>query len=246
MDDSLDRDRSHPLALDQAAELIDKSAGYDIRHFSEEYARKQLNRYLKIPGAGSDIVQDPVGRLSALARQDVITALSTTVTSMFRDADFYTTLRQKVLPELDRKEKIRIWQIGCATGEESYSVAITLNEMGLRDRYTILATDFNRSALRSARRGIYDIAKAGAFTENYHQAGGDRCFSDYYSATNDAMEINSTVGRNIRFYEQDVTAETVGFQADLVICRNVLIYFSKKQQIQTINLFLRSLRNVIV
>ncbi|MCH2187166.1 hypothetical protein MK280_14980, partial [Myxococcota bacterium] len=237
-----DSDSLKTIGLDEAANVISDTAGYDIRPFADEYSRARLNRHLLHAQPTKDSSDAAHREVSRLSRKDVISALSLCVTTMFRDPCFFSALRSKVLGKLQHKRHLRIWQVGCATGEESYSLAITLNETGLTDRYTILATDFNGAATKTARRGKFDIKKAGEFTYNYYAADGQACFSDYYSATSDFLEMDPSLRRNIIFQEHDVTAEPASFRPDLVVCRNVMFYFSREKQVEILDRLSRSLR----
>ena len=231
------------IRLDDATNLILKASGYDLRPFADEYTRARLNRHLLPPHHAPSPSTSPHSQITQLSRQDVISALSLNVTTMFRDPLFYCTLRREVLPALNARKHLRIWEVGCATGEESYSLAITLNELGFANRYTIVATDFNASAIESARRGKYNIKKARAFTHNYHRADGQYSFSDYYSATSEFLIVSPELRRNIFFREADVTKEGIDFRPDLIVCRNVIFYFSRRQQIETLELLSGSLND---
>ena len=233
---------SETLGLDEAAKLIAKRAGYDIGAFADEYTRQRLNRHLLDSQHQTSTPFSSHRKIGQLSRQDVISALSLNVTTMFRDPTFYSILRQQVLPSLSRRKHLLIWEIGCSTGEESYSLAITLNETGWANRYAIIATDFDSSAIEKARRGRYDIRKAGTFTRNYYTAEGQSTFSNYYSATSRYLDLDPLLRRYIFFREADVTKDRFNFRPDLIICRNVMIYFSRSQQLKTFNLLSRSLK----
>src|SRR4051794_36269561 len=116
------------------------------------------------------------------AMERLLVALSISVTSMFRDPSFYRALREKVVPLLRTYPFIRIWNAGCATGEETFSLAIVLEEEGLLDRARIYATDFNASVVDRAAGGEFPLARMKAYTENYLAAGGKAEFSRYYTA----------------------------------------------------------------
>lgn len=242
MSDTNKATETDTIALDEAAGLIAKTAGYDLAPYSDEYTRERLNRYLLGSQPTPRTPAPPHRQIGQLSRQDVISALSLNVTTMFRDPVFYRILKQQVLPTFQHKKHLLIWEIGCSTGEEAYSLAITLNEAGWRERHTIIATDFNRFALERARVGRYDIKKAGTFTHNYYAADGQSSFSNYYSTTADFLEIDPFLRRHIIFREADVTIENIDFCPDLIICRNVIFYFSRSQQIETLDLFSRSLK----
>ena len=107
--------------------------------------------------------------------------LSINVTEMFRDPSFYRALRERVFPLLRTHPFIRVWNAGCSTGEEIYSLAIALHEEGLLERTRIYATDIDDAALERARAGTFPLERMQRYTENYLRAGGSEAFSSYYA-----------------------------------------------------------------
>jgi chemotaxis protein methyltransferase CheR len=160
---------------------------------------------------------------------------------MFRDPSFYKSLRDKVMKRLATYPSIKIWIAGCATGEEVYSVAILLSEYDLLQRSIIYATDINQKSLRIAKEGIYSLANMKSHTENYIKAGGKKSFSEYYKAKYDSALFSKSLRRNVVFSSHNLTVDRSFNEFQLIICRNVLIYFNQKLQDKVINLFYESL-----
>jgi len=173
----------------------------------------------------------------------ILRDLSINVTEMFRDPGFYLALRKEVVPVLKTYPYIKVWHAGCSTGEEVYSFAVLLKEEGLYDRTQIYATDFNRNVLDIAKKGIYPIDRIKEFTANYQSAGGTQSFSDYYMANYDSVIYDQSLKKNMVFAEHNLVTDSVFAEVNLVICRNVLIYFNKELQNRVINLFYDSLIN---
>src|SRR3712207_9423410 len=98
--------------------------------------------------------------------------LSINVTSMFRDPSFFLAFRKKVVPLLRTYPFVRVWNAGCATGEETWSLAVMLHEAGLLERTRIYATDLSEDALERAREGAFPLAKMRDYTAGYIAAGG--------------------------------------------------------------------------
>ena len=153
--------------------------------------------------------------------------LSINVTAMFRDPGFYLAFRQKVVPMLRTYPFLRIWNAGCSTGEETYSLAILLAEEGLLDRTRIYATDINQPVLARARDGVFPLEKMREYTENYQAAGGTRAFSEYYVAAYDGARFDPALAANVVFAQHNLVADHSFNEFHVVVCRNVLIYFDK-------------------
>nr|WP_255548543.1 CheR family methyltransferase [Luteibacter sp. dw_328] len=160
---------------------------------------------------------------------------------MFRDPLVFRTLRDKVFPVLASYPEINIWQAGCAHGQEVYSLAILLEEAGLYERSRIYATDFNDAALAIAADGIYATREARDWSRNYIEAGGSHSLSDYYSARYDFIKLDQRLRRNVTFFNHNLVTDEVFCEAHLILCRNVLIYFTNTLQDRTLGLFRDSL-----
>lgn len=222
-------------------EGIYRKYGYDFRGYSEAHVRRRVRSRMIISGISelahlqSKVLQDP--QFAALFIQD----LSITVTEMFRDPLFYRSLRENVIPILKTYPFVRIWHAGCSTGEEAYSMAIILQEEGLYDRSTIYATDFNQVALNRAKEGIFPNEAMREYTSNYQASGGKESFADYYTSNYGMAIMNQSLKKNIVWSNHNLATDSVFAEVQLVLCRNVLIYFDRKLQNKVHKLFFDSL-----
>jgi chemotaxis protein methyltransferase CheR len=137
---------------------------------------------------------------------------------------------------------VNIWCAGCSTGEEIYSLAITLQETGLLERSVIYATDINPRALKAAREGIFSVVDMQRNIRNYQESGGSESFSRYYTADYGLAKMDSDLMKNTVFSEHNLAVDHVFAECHLVVCRNVLIYFNKQLQERVFSLFTESLR----
>jgi chemotaxis protein methyltransferase CheR len=160
---------------------------------------------------------------------------------MFRDPQMYVAFREEVVPVLRTYPFVRVWHAGCSTGEEVYSMAILLEEEGLGDRVRIYATDINEKVLQTARAGIFPIQKMQEYTQNYLAAGGKRSFSEYYTANYDGARFNSSLMRNVVFSQHNLVTDGSFAEFNVILCRNVMIYFNRKLQEHVHGLFYQSL-----
>ena len=160
---------------------------------------------------------------------------------MFRDPWFYLALREKVIPFLKTFPFINVWQAGCATGEEVYSLAIILKEEGLYERSHIYATDFNDAALEKAKTRIYPLERIKEYSINYQKAGGKQSLADYYRAQYQSVIMDTALQQNITFANHNLATDGVFGEMHLILCRNVLIYFDRDLQSRVLSLFQNSL-----
>ncbi|MFH1936776.1 MAG: CheR family methyltransferase [Bacteroidota bacterium] len=222
-------------------EAIFLKYGYDFRNYSRAHVKRRiLNRFQmsevdSISTMTHRAIYDPV------FADQILMDLSITVTEMFRDPNFYKALRQSVLPVLRTYPFVKIWHAGCASGEEVYSMAIMLKEEGLLHKTQIYATDFNPVIIQHAKKAEYPISRIKEFTVGYQKAGGKRSFSDYYTTHDEVAKLNGILRKNIVFANHNLVTDSVFAEMNLVVCRNVLIYFDRQLQDKVIGLFLESL-----
>lgn len=160
---------------------------------------------------------------------------------MFRDPLFYKAIRDHVLPNLNKLPFINVWHAGCASGEEVYSMAIFFIEAGLQQKTRVYATDFNEKILVGAKEGLYSLEKMKTYASLYQQAGGKSSFANYYTVRHDQAAIQTSIKKNIVFSRHNLVSDDPFAKMDLIICRNVLIYFNRDLQNRVFRLFNGSL-----
>ena len=237
-----DHDRElESLELDLLLEAVYRRYGYDFRGYARASLRRRLWRRADLEGLRSmsglqeRILHDP-GCMERL-----LADLSINVTAMFRDPGFHRALRNEVLPELRTHPFVRVWVAGCATGEEVVSVAIALREEGMLDRTRIYATDMDADVLARARRGAFALDKVRDYTRNYLAAGGTEAFSAYYSVSGDRATFDPALLEPVVFAQHNLATDHSFNEFNVVICRNVLIYFGRDLQDRVLRLFDESL-----
>jgi len=224
-------------------EAINHTYGYDFRDYSEAHIKRRVMNRMAISGI-KDITELQAKVLSEEAFASILLQdLSINVTEMFRDPGFYRSMREKVIPILKTYPFIKIWHAGCSTGEEAYSMAIVLQEEGLADRTTIYATDFNQHVLNQGKEGIFSNKLMKEYTANYQLSGGKESFSDYYISDDNNVIMNQSLKNKIVWANHNLVTDSVFAEVNMILCRNVLIYFNRKLQNNVQNLFHNSLIN---
>jgi chemotaxis protein methyltransferase CheR len=233
----------HGLELSLLLEGIHRQYGFDFRR----YARASLQRRIRhrmaeegvptVTGLLDRILHDPS------AMQRLLYDLSINVTSMFRDPAFYVAFRCTVVPLLRTYPFVRLWNAGCSTGEETYSLAILLEEEGLLDKSRIYATDMNEAVLERAGAGVFPLDKMRDYTANYINGGGTRAFSEYYVAGYDGARFERRLTENVVFAQHNLVSDRSFNEFQAIVCRNVLIYFDRNLQTHVHALFHESLVN---
>jgi chemotaxis protein methyltransferase CheR len=229
------------LELELLLEAIFRRYGFDFREYAPASLKRRLHRRMHaegvqtVSGLQERLLHDPQ------VMEKLLLDLSVNVTAMFRDPTFYAAFRAKVVPLLRTYPFTRVWVAGCSTGEEVFSLAILLAEEGLYDRTRIYATDINEVVLERAKRGVFPLDKMQEYTQNYIRAGGDRSFSEYYTARYEGALFSRSLLDNVVFAQHNLVSDRAFNEFNVVLCRNVMIYFDRSLQNRVHELFYESL-----
>lgn len=228
------------LEMDLLLEALDRRYGYDFRRYARASLRRRLLHFIQAQKL------DSIGALIPLALRDpvflerLVNGISVPVTEPFRDPRGLAAVREHVFPWLQSHPYSKLWVAGCASGEEVYSLAILLEEAGLLSRVQIYATDINTAMLNRAREAIYSLEAMQRAEENYRRAGGCRRLADYYVAQYGRAKLATRLQQNVVFSQHNLATDSVFGEMQFILCRNVLIYFTRDLQERVLKLFMAS------
>src|SRR5690554_365245 len=231
------KDDEIELLLDE----LHRKHGYDFSDYSRASMKRRLNRLIvldKFPSF-AEMRYRLMDDESYLRR--FLEEITVNVIEMFRDPEFFKYLRQHILPTLGTYPLIRIWIAGCASGEEAYSMAILLKEANLLHKSLIYATDLNPRVLEKAKSGIFPLKQIRQYSENYLLSGGYEDFSSYYSAKYDVAIFNEVLRKKMVFSTHNLVSDSSFNSFQLILCRNVMIYFNTHLQSRVFDLMDKSL-----
>jgi chemotaxis protein methyltransferase CheR len=229
------------LEMDLLLLAIYRHHGFDFRAYAPASLHRRIRRHMEnarvstISGLTELILHEPA------ALQRLLHDLSVNVTAMFRDPSFFLEFRKDVVPLLRTYPTVRIWHAGCSTGEEVYAMAILLEEEGLLDRCRIYATDMDSTVLDHARQGIFPLSRMKEYTSNYFLGGGKQSLSDYYTAKYDGALFAPRLAKNVLFTQHNLAMDRGFSEFNVIVCRNVLIYFDRTLKDHALSLFSDSL-----
>ena len=229
------------IELDLFIEALARRHGYDFRHYARASLKRRVSALATRLGCAriADLLPRVLHDDSLLP--DILNGLSVPVTKMFRDPPVFRGVYDSLFPYLSTLPEISIWQAGCASGEEVYSLAILLAEAGLLKRSRILATDINDAALARAAAGVFPARMAEDHQASFLEAGGTGSLSSHVTPFENGVRISESIRDRIVFSHHNLVSEAAFCRADLVICRNVLIYFDRQLQDRVLTLFAESL-----
>lgn len=220
---------------------LHKQYGYDYRNYSIESIKRRLQKAMTDRGFylfsqfAAQVLHD------AELFEELFLEFSINVTHFFRNPEVFSVIREEIFPYLDTYPHIKIWCAGCSTGEEPYSLAILLQEAGLLRKTQIYATDLNPYVLVEAKNGLFGGGNLDSDQENYRKSGGKGRIHDYFDVEGNILKINEALKTKILFFQHSLVNSGILNEFQIILCRNVLIYFNATLQIETLRLFQDSL-----
>lgn len=168
---------------------------------------------------------------------------SINTTEFFRDPEVFALIKTKLLPYLNSYNHIKIWCSGCSTGKEVYSLAIMLEEAGMLRKTQIYATDINPYVIEEGKNGIYSTTTLDKDINNYRNALGEKSFIKYFDINKRYIKVKPELMNNILFFHHSLLSNGTLNEFNLILCRNVFIYFNDSLQEKILKNFYSSLAN---
>jgi chemotaxis protein methyltransferase CheR len=212
-------------------ELINSKFKVDFTEYSLPTMQRRVDRVMKLFSLRNmqelhDLVLSD-GDIFPIIRNE----LTVTTTEMFRDIPFWKSIINNVLPEIKAKSHFDIWSNGCSSGEELYSLAIILLENNLLDKVTLIGSDINSEKLDIARKGVFDRKLVDLYAKYYKELGGKKSLFDYIQLINsNEYQFIDKLRNAVSFEYIDTVKELPNRTFDLILTRNVLIYFRMELQ----------------
>ena len=228
--------------IKKITEVVKQKYDYDFTNYAMSSFKRRVQRILDLFKLSSvDALIKKVSEDKAFF-EEFLVEITVNVTEMFRDPSFWRVLRDDIIPAIMlNHEKIRIWHAGCSSGEEVFSMAILLKEMGVLHNAQIIATDLDKEILRKARAGKYSLKNMELNEKNYIRYQGNTTIKDYYTEQKGYAQMDPTLVENVSFREHDLVKGEVFNKFDLVLCRNVMIYFNQTLQNEVLKKFHESI-----
>ena len=221
-------------------ELLRDRRQFDLGQYKDRCIRRRIAKRLrlcKITNFDSYLHRLEMDRheLDAL-----LATISIHVSHFFRNPDTFRILEQNILPELCRqaraagRTKLTLWSAGCASGEEPYSLALLVDDLAATDLdIRILATDISEPVLETARSGHFDATRM--------QEVPSAVIEKYFLAKNGHYQLIERIRDKVEFLRHNIMTANNYPAADLILCRNVLIYFTRQEQERILSRFATAL-----
>jgi chemotaxis protein methyltransferase CheR len=227
----------------QIINAVHETGGFDLSEYATSSLRRRFNTYI-----ANNNIENIDHLLGKIKNGDdylnkFIKDLTVNTTEMFRDPKFWEVLKNDVLSSFVNSSRINIWHAACSTGEEVFSMAILLKELNILEKAKIVASDINNNVIEVASKRIYPLRNQKVNKANYEGFGGKGRLEDYYEEKENMVVYDSDLIKNVKFMTHNLAQDKSFSKFDLIICRNVLIYFNSNLQERVIQLFSESLED---
>jgi chemotaxis protein methyltransferase CheR len=235
-------------------ETVKARSNYDFTNYSLKSLKRRIAKILTEGKLTINQLEEEILHNSQYLEK-VVKSITVNTTELFRDPLIWISLRDEILPKLAHLEKINIWHAGCSTGQEVYSMMMILDDIGLLSKTDIYASDINSDVLEIAKAGKYKFRFNQAYLDNFNLViNGNSDVSNskkqtphtkYFSIdkVSDALQMNAFLTEKPIYKKIDLVKDENLFYTkfDLIICRNVIIYFNYDLQNKVFNLFYKNL-----
>lgn len=226
------------------------SSEYDFSDYSDKSLKRRLVKVMTDNHCDLKLLVARIKNDKGFLEK-VVKEITVNTTELFRDPAVWQNLRHKILPLYQNNSKINIWHAGCSTGQEVYSMLILLNEMGLLEKSKIMATDLNSDVLEISKKGVYKFRFNIGYLDNFdkvikenpfnYEEYNDVPYDNYFTVdkVKDTLSLKSFLKEGVMFRKHDLVKDGLLNYArfDLIMCRNVVIYFNYDLQNRIFEMF---------
>jgi chemotaxis protein methyltransferase CheR len=236
--------------LQQFITAVRNCSSYDFSEYSDKSLKRRLTKVLvdyKLD------VQSLVSQMRSNPQivEQVVKDITVNTTELFRDPHIWQHMKYVLLPKFKNQATINIWHAGCSTGQEVYSMLMVLNELNMLDKARIYASDLNTDVLQTAKKGVYKYRFNIAYLDNFDKALKENLFNyeEYFDVPyskyleidkeKDSIRMQPFLCEKPNFKKHDLVKDGNPFYVkyDIIICRNVIIYFNYELQNKIFDLF---------
>ena len=217
--------------LRKITEVVKNRYGYDFSDYAKSSFRRRIQRIIEVFqfSSAKEIITKLENDSSFI--DTFLAEVTVNVTEMFRDPSFWREARDQIIPNLFlNHDTVNIWHAGCSSGEEVMSMCIMLKEMDILQKAKIIATDIDKPILEKAKKGRVPLKNMALNEKNYIRFQGQKTLSHYYEEKDGTAIIDPTLFSGVSFRNFDLVKGEVFNKFDLILCRNVMIYFNQNLQ----------------
>ena len=216
-------------------ERVHKKTGLDLSQYKEPQMKRRLTSlYTKHGYKNFAEFFEAIDKDRQLF-DEFLDRMTINVSEFFRNANRWSVLQEKIFPAIIKKSpRPKVWSAACSTGEEPYTMAMILLELLQTSQVNVLATDIDENAINKAKKGVY--------VKRSLQEVPDAIVKKYFVETDTGYAVSETIKKCVTFKKQNLLADRFEENFDLIVCRNVMIYFTDEAKHDLYMKFSRSLK----
>ena len=228
--------------FDFLLDMIFKKYGHDFKEYHRDLIKRRLAIFMLMHNIKT--LKDAVGIIlfNKVAFKSFFLEVSINVTEFFRHPILIKNSIDIVVKSYKNIKHLKIWSAGCSSGEEVYSTLILLKNLNMYEKSTIYATDFNEVILEEAKNGIFSKEVYTLAKENFAKLELDDDLDNYFEIYDNFVIANENIRKKILFFQHNLVTDGSFNEFDIIICKNVVIYFNEKLQERVFKLFYDSLK----
>ncbi|MCS6790837.1 MAG: protein-glutamate O-methyltransferase CheR [Bacteroidia bacterium] len=227
--------------LEHFFQIMLSQYGMDFRGYATSSLKRRLGTVIKRYGLTGMAVLNQRLVTNPDYIDYFINEITVSTTELFRDPSAWIALRSQGLPLVQHRPQLRIWHVGASTGEEVLSMAILLKETGLYEKAEIFATDIDRRSLEQARRAVYPLRVYKGYEQNFIQVFPHLSLEKYAHVEVNQVFFDPSLLDRVRFLQHNIVTEGTFGEFEVILCRNLLIYFTPALQNQVVTRLVDSL-----
>ncbi len=238
----LDMEVTQDIWIDYLLEMIDKRYNYNFKLYHRDMINRRINIFMGKHDIKSTKNMVAVVLFNRSAFKGLFLEISINVTELFREPKAFKESIDILQKNYKHTHNIKIWSAGCSSGEETYSIAMILDSLNLLEKSIIYATDFNSVIIEEAKNGIYSNSSFLRAKNNFHKLKLKTDLSSFVTRNDNYVEINGKIKEKTMFFQHNLIEDSSFNEFDIIICKNVIIYFDAELQVRVFQLFYDSLK----
>ena len=223
-------------------DMIFEKYGYDFRLYQLSMVQRRINIFKVKYGVTKlkDVIE--IILFDRKMFREFFAEISINVTELFRNPMFFLNTKSFLDENFKKVYNMKIWSAGCSSGEEVYSIAILLKKNNMLKKSIIYATDFNKVVLSEARNGFLSYSSYNVAKQNYKLIDSEDNLDKYIVKNRNFIKIKQEIQDKILFFEHNLAIDSSFNEFDIIVCKNVIIYFTYELQKKVFELFYNSLK----
>jgi len=208
----------------------------DLNSYKEKQMKRRIDSLIRKNGYDTYDEYVKVIKVNTILYSEFINYLTINVSEFYRNPEQWRVLESEIIPILIKKFKeVRVWSSACSTGDEPYTLVMVLNKFIPLNNIKILATDIDNGALEKAKAGIYSSKSLENLPEEFKRK--------FFTQSGDTYKVTDELKRCVEFRRHNLLRDAYPQDLNLIVCRNVLIYFTEEAKVDIYKKFNRSLVN---